>query len=351
MVTVLIAEGVVPRLAGSMTIRIGRRDLITALGGAAVAPILKPLAAYPQSNRKIPLVGYLWHAGSAEEEQPYYGAIVDGFTRMGYVDGRDIRLEHRFPDEKPELFKSMATELVALNPDVLMGGAITTSYLKDATTNIPIVFMFVPDPVGLKLVKSFAQPGGNVTGFVNFGRDLVGKRLQSLKEIVPNLSRVALLVNSEQPAARIYSEESRTVAAELGLSVQVFDVHVSEALETAFEEMLKANMQALITASGGSLFVWKAVIAKLALNYKLPYCAFSKETFDPGALMSVGADQVQMCRDSVVYVDKILKGAKPADLPVQQPTKLQFRLNLTAAKALGLSVPQSLYAIADEVIE
>jgi putative ABC transport system substrate-binding protein len=328
-----------------------RRDLITLLGGAATAPILRPLAAYPQSLQKIPLVGYLWHAGSAEEEQPYYGAIVDGFTQMGYVNGSNIKLEHRFPDEKPELFKNMAAELVALNPAVLMGGAITTSYLKDATPNIPIVFMFVPDPIGLRLVKSFAQPGGNVTGFVNFGRDLVGKRLQSLKDIVPNLSRVALLVNSEQPAARIYSEESRTVAAELGLSVQVFDVHASEALGSAFDEMLKADMQALITASGGSLFVWKAVIARLALNHKLPYCAFSKETFDAGALMSVGADQVQMCRDSVVYVDKILKGAKPADLPVQQPTKLQVRINLTVAKALGLSVPESLFAVADEVIE
>ena len=189
-----------------------RRDLITVLGAAGVAPLLAPLAAYPQSNRKIPVVGYLWHAGSAEEEQPYYGAVVDGFTQLGYVDGRNIKLEHRFPDEKPDLFKSMAAELVALNPDVLMGGAVATSYLRDATPNIPIVFMFVPDPIGLRLVKSFAQPGGNVTGFVNFGRDLVGKRLQSLKDIVPNLSRVALLVNSQQPAARIYSEESRTVA-------------------------------------------------------------------------------------------------------------------------------------------
>ena len=116
-----------------------RRQFITLLGCAASAPILKPLAAYPQPGRKIPLVGYLWHAGSAEEEQPYYGAIVDGFTRMGYVDGRNIKLEHRFPNEKPELFKSMAAELVALNPDVLMGGAITTSYLKNATSNIPTV--------------------------------------------------------------------------------------------------------------------------------------------------------------------------------------------------------------------
>ena len=327
-----------------------RREFISIFGGLAV-PLLEPVAAFSQPARKIPVVGYLWHAGSAKEEEPYYGAIIDGFAQLGYVDGHTIRLEHRFPDEKPELFRSMAAELVALNPDVLMGGSISSWYLKDATSSIPIVFMFVPDPIGLKLIKSFAQPGGNATGFVNFGRDLVGKRLQSLKEIVPNLARVALLVNSQQPSARIYIDESRGVAAELGLSVQIFDVHVSNALKAAFEEMSKANMQALITASGGSMFAWKEMIAKLARDYRLPYCAFSKEAFDAGALMAVGADQVQMCRDSIVYVDKILKGAKPSDLPVQQPAKLQFRLNLTIARALGLTVPQSLFAVADEVIE
>jgi len=328
-----------------------RREFLSALGGMAGVPFLKPFSTYAQPARNIPVVGYLWHAASAQEEQPYYGAILDGFTQFGYVEGRNIKLVHRFPNEKPELFKSMAAELVALNPDVLMGGAVSSSYLKDATSIIPIVFMFVPDPIGLKLVKSFAQPGGNVTGFVNFGRDLVGKRLQSLKEIVPNLSRVALLVNSELPAARIYIDESRHAAAGLGLSIQVFDVHTSEALKSAFDEMSKANMQALITASGGSLFIWKGTIAKLALDYKLPYCAFSKETFDAGALMAVGADQVQMCRDSTVYVDKILKGAKPSELPVQQPANLQVRLNLSVARALGLSVPPSLFAAADEVIE
>lgn len=325
-----------------------RRDFILGVGGTLVAP---PRLASAQQSRKNPLVGYLWHTASAAEEEPYYSAIVDGFANLGYIDGRNIRLEHRFPDEKPELMKSMAAELVSLNPDVLMGGAISTSYLKDATSNIPIVFMFVPDPIGLHLIKSFAQPGGNVTGFVNFGRDLVGKRLQSLKEIVPGLSRVALLVNSEQPAARVYIDETNTVAKELGLSIQVFDAHTSDALGPAFDAMLKAQMQALITASGGSLFQWKTIIAKLALDSRLPYCAFSKETFDVGALMSFGADQVQMCRDSVVYVDKILKGARPGDLPVQQPTKLQFRINLTIAKALGLNVPQSLFAIADEVVD
>jgi putative tryptophan/tyrosine transport system substrate-binding protein len=331
-----------------MSCILGRREFI----GSVTSMLLSlPRLARAQQAGRIPLVGYLWHTATAEEEQPYYGAIVDGFAKLGYVEGQNIRLEHRFPAETPELFKRMATELVSLKPDVLMGGAISTSYLKAATSDIPIVFMFVPDPIGMKLVESFARPGGNVTGFVNFGRDLVGKRLQSLKEIVPGLSRVALLVNSDQPAARVYVEETKSAATELDLSVQIFDVRAAAALAPAFDGMAKAQTQAFITASGGSLFQWKERIAKLALDRKLPYCAFSKETFEAGALMSYGADQVQMCRDSVGYVDKILKGAKPRDLPVQQPTKLQLFVNLKVAKALGLIVPPSLIATADEVVE
>jgi putative ABC transport system substrate-binding protein len=308
-------------------------------------------SAQARQDRDMPLVGYLWHAGSAIEEEPYYSALIDGFARLGYDDGRNIRLVHRFPNEKPELFKSMAAELVSLKPDVLMGGAVSSMYLKEATSAIPIVFLFVPDPIGLKLVKSFPRPGGNVTGFVNFGRDLIGKRLQALKEIVPGMSRVALLVNSDQPAARVYIEETSSLAGELGLSVQVFDVRRNDTLPAAFDAMIKARMQGLITASGGSLFVWKEAIAKLAVDHRLPYCAYSQETFKAGALMSYGADQVQMCRDSAVYVDKILKGAKAGELPVQQPTQLQFFINLKVAKAIGVRVPDTLLAIADQVIE
>jgi putative tryptophan/tyrosine transport system substrate-binding protein len=325
-----------------------RREFIGVVGGTLIS---LPHLASAQQSRRVPLVGHLWHAATAEEEEPYYRTVVGGFVKLGYIEGRSIRIEHRFPAEKPELFKSMAAELVSLKPDVLMGGAISTSYLKAATSDIPIVFMFVPDPIGMNLVKSFSRPDGNVTGFVNFGRDLVGKRLQSLKEVVPGLSRVALLVNSDQPAARIYIEETGGVATQLGVAVQVFDVRATESLADAFDAMANAQMQALITASGGSLFQWKELIAKLALDRRLAYCAFSKETFEAGALMSYGADQVQMCQDSVGYVDKILKGAKPSDLPVQQPTKLQLFINLKVAKALGLKVPPDLLATADEMIE
>ena len=323
-----------------------RRDIFFLVGGSLLAP---RIARAQLAGGKIPRVGYFRHAGKPEEEQPYYGAVNDEFQKLGYVSGRTVILEHRFPAEDPERFKSMAAELVSLQPDALMGGAVTTSYLKQATSTIPIVFMNVPDPVGLKLVESLSRPGGNATGLVNFGRDLVGKRLQLLKEIVPGLTHVALLVNNGQPSGKIYIEEGGAVAAELGLQLRVFDVRHDAALANAFDDMKKEEMQALITSSGGSLFQWKAKIAKLARDHRLPYCAFAKETFDVGALIGYGADQ--LCRDAVHYVDRILRGANPADLPVQQPTKLQLLINLKVAQAIQVTIPPSLLATADEVIE
>jgi putative ABC transport system substrate-binding protein len=324
-----------------------RRAFITLIGGAAAWP-LRVLA---QPAAKIPVVGYLWHAASAEEEGPYYKALLEGFARYGYTPGRNVILEHRFPNENAENFKRMAAELVSLNPDVLMGGAIGSSYLKQATSTIPIVFMFVPDPVGLKLVESIARPGGNATGLVTFGRDLVGKRLQFLKEISPGLSRVALLINSDQPTSRVFVDETQAAGSELGITIQVFDARTQDALSPAFNSMAQSQIHGIITASGGTIFQWRAVIAKLAFEHRLPYCAFSRETFEVGALMSYGADQVEMCRYSVSYVDKILKGAKPSELPVQQPTKLETLINLKVAKALGVTIPAKLLYTANEVVE
>src|SRR5262249_42165598 len=187
-----------------------RRDVLSAMGGAMLA-----LPRIARAQPRIPRVGYLWHAGNAKEEHPYFEALVEGFISLGYVDGRNIRLEHRFPNEMPERFKSMAAELVASNVDVLMGGAVASAYLRDATTKIPIVFMFVPDPVGMKFVQSIARPGGNITGLSNFGRDVAGKRLQLLRDLVPGLSRVALLINSGQPTTPTFVEVMRARAAQL----------------------------------------------------------------------------------------------------------------------------------------
>ena len=160
------------------------------------------------------------------------------------MDGRNIKLEHRFPNETPDRFKAMAAELVSLNVEVLMGGAVASSYLRDATTKIPIVFMFVPDPVGMKLVQSIARPGGNITGLSNFGRDIAGKRLQLLREIVPGLSRVALLINSDHPTTPVFVEVMQAAADQLGLVVQTFEARSLEEIEPAFDAMTRVGMQA-----------------------------------------------------------------------------------------------------------
>jgi ABC-type uncharacterized transport system substrate-binding protein len=326
-----------------------RRDFILVLAGAAAAAW--PLAARAQQGGKIPTVGYLWHAGSADEETPYFEAIREGFARLGYVEGRNLKLEHRFPNEMPERFKSMAAELVSLNVDVLMGGSIASLYLRDATTKIPIVFMFVPDPVGLQLVQNIARPGGNITGVTNFGRELAGKRLQFLKELVPGLSRVAFLINSNQQSTRMYVEVMQAAAAQLGLALHTFEARSVEEMEPAFDAMVRAGMQAVTPAQGGTAFQARAIIPKLALARRLPLAAFSRETFEYGALVSYGPNSLEACYRAAVYADKILKGTKPGELPVEQPTKFEFLLNLKTAKALGLDVPAHLQQIADEVIE
>jgi len=280
-----------------------RREFITLLGGAAC---LWSFAARAQQAGRIPKVGYLWHAANAAEEHPYFGAVVEGFAKLGYVDGRNIKLEHRFPNETPALFKSMAAELVSLNPDVLMCGS-NSMYLKAATTTIPIVFMFFPDPVGMKLVDSLARPGGNVTGLSNFGRDIAGKRIQLLKEIVPGLSRVALLINSNQQSTPMYIEVMSAAAEELGVGIQPFDARSIDELEPAFYAMVKAGMQAMTPAQGGTAFQWRKIIPKLAIKHNLPLCAYSRETFEEGALFSYGPDQIATCHRAAVLVDKILK--------------------------------------------
>ena len=324
-----------------------RREFITFVGGVAAT---WPLATRAQP-RKMPKVGYLWHAGSAKEEHPYYEAVVEGFAKLGYVNGRNIVLEHRFPDEKPERFASMAAELIAMNPDVLMGGSVASSYLHAATKTIPIVFMFVPDPVRLNLVKSLAHPGGNATGLSNFGLDIAGKRVELLKEIVPGLSRLAMLINSSQQSASMYVDVTRAAATRLGVTVEAFDARSREELNGAFKAMVNAGMHAIIPAQGGTAFQFRFIVPKLAIDHRLPLCVFSRETFEGGALLSYGPDQVALCVRSAALADKIIKGEKPGDIPVEQPTKFEFLVNLKTAEAIGLTIPKSFLTRADEVIE
>jgi ABC-type uncharacterized transport system substrate-binding protein len=311
-----------------------------------------PLAVEAQQTGRIPRVGVLWHAGSADEEGSYYTGLLEGFRDLGYVDGRNIILEHRFPNEMPERFRSMSAELVALKVDVLVTvGTQTAPYARDATTSIPVVFIFVPDPVGSNFVDSLRRPGRNMTGLSQFGLDIVLKRLQFLKDIIPGLSRVALLVNPNTEVASLYKHATEAAAAGLGLNNHTFEARSLDELGRAFDAMVKAGMQAVTINGEGLAYQQRAYVARMTLARRLPLAVWSRETFEAGALLSYGADQVAMCRRGPVFVDKILKGAKPRDLPVEQPTKLEFLINRKIARALGLTIPQIVLARADQVIE
>jgi len=322
------------------------------LAGTGAILFAAPLAAAAQQAGRIPRVGILWHAGSADEEGSYYTGLLEGFRDLGYVDGRNVILEHRFPNEMPERFRSMTAELVALKVDVLVTvGTQTAPYARDATTSIPVVFIFVPDPVGSKFVDSLGRPGRNMTGLSQFGADIVLKRLQFLKDMIPGLSRVALLVNPNTEVASLYKRVTDTAAAGLGLRNHTFEARSLDELGRAFDAMVKAGMQAVTINGEGLAYQQRAYVATMTLARRLPLAVWSRETFEAGALMSYGADQVAMCRRGPVFVDKILKGAKPGDLPVEQPTKLEFLINRKIARALGLTIPEIMLLRADEVIE
>jgi putative ABC transport system substrate-binding protein len=324
-----------------------RRDFILA-GGAAVA---WPLAARAQGRFRIPKIGVLWHAANIEEETPYYQSLIEGFRNRGYVEGQNIALEHRFPNEVPEIFARMAGELVSLKCDVLVGAGIAAGYLQSATKTIPIVFIYVPDPVGINLVESIRRPGGNVTGLSNFSVQLSAKRLEYLKEIVPTVTRVGLLINPNAKVSSLYVQEATEASVKLGVSVQAFEARSLIDLEPAFDAMVKARMQGVVVNGESLFFQGKEVIAKLALARSLPSCVYVRELLEAGGLISYGVDQRAIARRAAVYVDRILKGEKPAEMPVEQPTGFELFLNLKTAKALGLDVPPKLLALADGAIE
>ena len=321
-----------------------RRDVMTLIATAAAWPVLA------RAQHHIPRVGVLWHAGNEDGEAPYFGSLLEGFHELGYDKGK-IELIHRFPNEKPEAFKAMAAELVTLSPDVLVGVGGAAPYVKHATSTIPMVFMYVADPIGAKLVESIRHPGGNATGLTNFGLELVGKRLEYLKEIVPPLTKVAMMINPTNPISAFYLTQANEAGPKLGLSCNPYPVGTVDGLEAAFAAMVKDDMEAVAFNAESLFFVGRKQIAELALARKLPCCAYVKEVLEAGSLISYGADQRLIARRTAYYVDRILKGEKPADMPVEQPTHFQLCINLTTAKALGLTIPPTLLAQADEVIE
>jgi putative tryptophan/tyrosine transport system substrate-binding protein len=326
-----------------------RRQFITLVGGAAAA---WPLSARAQqSSNRIPVVGVLWHAGSAEEEDVYLSVLVKAFNDLGYVEAKNIHLDHRFPAENPDRFQTMARELVNLKPDVIIAvTAIGAVDVKKLTSTIPIVFVIVADPIGAKLVEGLAHPGGNATGLSLMAVDLSGKHLALLKEAVPNLSRLALVVDAAYPFKERIIASYEKAAWDLGISLWPVEISGPDDVEPVFAKIVNERADGFALTLGPLLFNLRAQIGASALAHHLPGICFVGEEVPYGFMMSYGQDFPDYFRRAVAYTDKILKGAKPADLPVEQPTKLKLILNLKSAKALGITFPQTLIVSADEVI-
>jgi putative tryptophan/tyrosine transport system substrate-binding protein len=326
-----------------------RHDVIALIGGGVAT---WPVEARSQQSR-MPHIGVLWHAGSAEEEAIYLGAFVEGMNALGYIDGKTIALEHRFPNEIPERFRELAAELVALKPVVLVAVTrLAAVAARNATSTIPIVFVAVPDPVGTELVSSLARPGGNITGLTQISVELTAKRLELYKELFPAASRVALLVNANDPLSmHRYVEEFRSAAAKMKVAFQPIEVRSLGEFAQAFDKVSGEQLEAVFVAPDGLFYQGREQLAQLAVTRRLPFVVHSREMLDAGALVSYGPDLRVIFRRAATYIQKILKVEKPADLPVEQPTQFEFLLNLKTAKLLGLALPELILLRADGIVE
>jgi putative tryptophan/tyrosine transport system substrate-binding protein len=328
-----------------------RREFIMLAGGAAGYAVLRPGPVRSEPNRRKPRIGMLWHAGSAEEEAVYLAAFREGLADAGYVEGQNIVVEHRFPAEKPERFWSMAAELVELKLDVLVAaGQPPALALQRATASIPIVFVAAYDPIGVGLVTNLARPSGNVTGLCL--PDLIGKRLELLRLALPNLSRVAVLINATNQAyAQRYAKSVEQDGQNLSLKVQAVDVNGPGDIDHAFSTITADAGTGVAAAADVMFYNERKRIATLALSDRLPSMFHNEEFVKVGGLLSYGANVPAIFRRSAAYVDKIIKGAKPSDLPVEQPTHFRTFANVQTAKALGVTIQPNLLLLADQVIE
>ena len=334
-----------------MPVHPGRRLLAVLI--ATVLATWSAEAEAQQTSGKIPRIGVLWHGANEEEEAVYLAALRQGLRDFGYIDGHNIKLENRFPAEEPERFTSLALELAELKVDVFVAINRHAALAAQRTTKtIPIVFVAVPNVVRIKLVNSMARPGANITGLSNMALDLTAKRLELLKVVVPSLQRVALLVNgNDKDGSRLYIEEAQVAAHRLKLSLHPMEVGSPVDLGPVFQKMNNDQIDGVVVTQDGLFFVTRREIANLALTLRLPTVVYSRETVEVGALASYGPSNRDIFRRTGYFVDKILKGTSPATLPVEQPTKFEFIVNLKAAKALGIEVPPTLLTQADEVLE
>ena len=322
-----------------------RRQFLTLLGGAAVS---WPVAAGAQEGAKPPRIGFLGLAF----ERTAGDWLRQGLRDLGYVEGQTMAIEWKWAEDKIERIPELAAELVRANVDVIVtGGTSAATALKSATRTIPIVMAIIGDPVAVGLVDSLARPGGNATGFSIVAPELGAKRLELLKEIVPDAGSIAVVLNPKNPQSRIELNEMQAAARTLGLQVHPIEIASEATFDEAFADLTKSVAQAVIVLTDPILFSERKRIVALANRSRLPAIYFFREFVKEGGLMSYGPSDADLFRRSAIYVDKILKGMKPSDLPVEQPTKFDLAINLKTATVLGLTVPPSLLARADEVIE
>jgi ABC-type uncharacterized transport system substrate-binding protein len=323
-----------------------RREFITLLGSAAAT---WPLAARAQ-QAKAATIGLLG-TGSAAAQSQWTAAFVQRMRELGWVEGRNLAIEYRWAEGRTERLRELANELVRLKVDVIVShntpGPLAA---KQATSPIPIVFATAGDPVGTGIVASLARPGGNVTGLSSQTPDVAGKRLELVREIVPGLHRLAVLADTDNPFVKLDVSQLRQAGAGLGIEIATFEMRRGEDIGPAFEA-LKGRMQALYVPATPVALVNRVRINTLALAAHVPTMLGVREYVEAGGLMSYGPNWPHMWGRAADFADKILRGAKPADLPVEQPTKFDLVINLTTAKALDLTVPDKLLALADEVIE
>jgi putative ABC transport system substrate-binding protein len=324
-----------------------RREFITLLGGAAAWP----LAARAQQLGKVWRIGFLF--GPAYQRNPaQYAGFVQGMHELGYVEGKDFVSELRFAEGQYERFPDLAAELVQLKVDILFSGlSPAVRALQQATRTIPIVFASVTDPVGQGFVASLAHPGGNLTGLSGSFDDTSPKRLELLAAFVPNPTRFGMLANPDNLASSRVLKNAQDAARKAGVALVLMEARNAEDIENAFVAFARERVQAVMVEADGFFFGQRQRIAQLALARRLPSICPQLEYAEAGVLMSYGESLSEFYRRGAAFVDKIIKGAKPADLPVEQPTRFHLVINRKTADALGLTIPPALYIFADEVIE
>ena len=323
-----------------------RRDFIAAVGGAVAGP----LAARAQQPAKQPTIGFLG-SGTLEGQGQWVAAFLQRLRELGWIEGRNITIEYRWAEGNSDRADELAAELVRRRVDVIVTYANPIVLaVKRSTSTIPIVFAAAADPLGTGLVSTLARPGGNVTGLSVEATDLGSKRLELLRDVVPNFRRLGIMANVGNSASVLEMREVQSASGTLGLEVKTLDIRQAEDIARAFDEF-KGHADALYVCIDTILFANRIRIITLALAARLPTMFTTREAVKAGGLMTYGPSFPELFRRAGDYVDKILHGAKPEDLPVEQPTKFDLVLNLTTAKALGLTIPPTLLARADEVIE